>query len=336
MKKFNNLLIKDNFSISRAIKALNKNELRVCFVVNSKNKLIGSITDGDIRRALVKKISFNENVKKICNIRPLYLYKNKTIHIKILKRKDITCIPIVDKKKNIVDVIKTNHQSKIKTALIMAGGFGKRLLPLTLKKPKALIRFKNKSLIEHLIIKLKKNGFKNIYISIHYLGKQIEKKLKNGKKLGVKIFYIKEKKPLGTAGSLAFLNKHFGDNFLVVNCDVNINIDFQKMIDFHIKRNSDLTIIAKLKTTKINFGIIKIKKNLNINSILEKPVYTNFINTGVYIFNKSVKKLIKKNFYLDMDKLISKMLLNKKYKVMGYPIFEDWNDLGTHYSLSKS
>ena len=335
MRKLNSLIIKDNFSISRAIKAINENELRICFVVNSKNKLIGSITDGDIRRALVKKISLNDNVKKISNIRPLYIYKNKKIDVKILKRKDITCIPVVNQKMKIVDVIKTNRQSKIKTALIMAGGFGKRLLPLTLKKPKALIKFKNKTLIEHLISKLKKNGFKNIFVSIHYLGKQIERKLKNGKKLGVKIFYIKEKKPLGTAGSLAFLNKYVCDNFLVINCDVNINIDFQKIIDFHIRRKSDLTIIAKLKTAKINFGIIKIGRNFSVNSILEKPTFTNFINTGVYIFNKSVKKILQKNFYLDMDKLISKMLLNKKYKVIAYPIFEDWHDLGSHSSLSK-
>jgi dTDP-glucose pyrophosphorylase len=335
MRKLNSLIIKDNFSISGAIKAINENELRICFVVNSKNKLIGSITDGDIRRALVKKISLNDNVKKIYNIRPLYLYKNKQIDVKILKRKDITCIPVVNQKMKIVDVIKTNHQSKIKTALIMAGGFGKRLLPLTLKKPKALIRFKNKTLIEHLIIKLKKNGFKNIFVSIHYLGKQIERKLKNGKKLGVKIFYIKEKKPLGTAGSLAFLKKYVCDNFLVINCDVNINIDFQKIIDFHIRRKSDLTIIAKLKTAKINFGIIKIGRNFSVNSILEKPTFTNFINTGVYIFNKSVKKILQKNLYLDMDNLISKMLLNKKYKVIAYPIFEDWHDLGSHSSLSK-
>ena len=121
----------------------------------------------------------------------------------------------------------------------------------------------------------------------------------------------------------------------VINCDVNINIDFQKIIDFHIRRKSDLTIITKLKTTKINFGIIKIGRNFSVNSILEKPTYTNFINTGVYIFNKSVKKILRKNFYLDMDKLISKMLLNKKYKVIAYPIFEDWHDLGSHSSLSK-
>lgn len=335
MKKFKSLVIKDNFSISKAIRSINKNELRICFVVNNKNKLIGSITDGDIRRSLIKKISLNDNVKKICNIRPLYFYQNEKINMKILKRNDITCIPIVNKRMNIVDVIKTNRQRKIKTALIMAGGFGKRLLPLTLKRPKALVRFKNKTIIEHLIIKLKKNGFKNIFISIYYLGNQIKKKLKNGKRLGVKIFYIKEKKPLGTAGSLAFLNKNVGDNFLVINCDVNINIDFQKIIDFHIRRKSDLTIIAKLKTTKINFGIVKIRKNFSVNSILEKPIHTNFINTGVYIFNKSIKKILKKNSYLDMDKLISKLLLNKKYRVKAYPIFEDWYDLGSHYSLSK-
>ena len=332
MLNFKKLLIHQKSSTLDAIKIINSNNHRIGFIVDSKNKLMGAITDGDIRRAIIKKIDFKKNVMFVCNKKPFFLYKDKLKNIKNFKNDNY--IPIVDNKKKITNIrIVNSNNNKVSAALIMAGGKGKRLYPLTKYIPKPLIKIKGKTLIESLYSKLLINDIKEIYISVHHMQNKIQKHLKNVNKRITHKNFILEKKPLGTGGAIR-LFKSKNENFFVINCDVKLDLDFSKISNFHINQKADMTIVSKQMINKLSFGKLNINSKFKVLSIEEKPELTNYINTGIYILNKKIKSLIHKNQKIDMDEII-KHALKKKMKVVTYPLYENWIDLGTKRDLNK-
>ena len=332
MLNFKKLLINQKSSTLDAIKVINSNNHRIGFVIDNKNKLLGSITDGDIRRAIIKKIDFKKNVLLVCNKKPFFLYKDKLKNIRNFKNDNY--IPIVDNKKKIINIrIVNSNNNKVSAALIMAGGKGKRLYPLTKYIPKPLIKIKGKTLIESLYSKLLINDIKEIYISVHHMQNKIQKHLKNVNKRITHKNFILEKKPLGTGGAIR-LFKSKNENFFVINCDVKLDLDFSKISNFHINQKADMTIVSKQMINKLSFGKLNINSKFKVLSIEEKPELTNYINTGIYILNKKIKSLIHKNQKIDMDEII-KQALKKKMKVVTYPLYENWIDLGTKRDLNK-
>jgi len=289
LQEFKKAIVTSSSKIDDAIKSLNSSELKIVLVIE-KNKLIGTIVDGDIRRGLLKGVSLKDDIKKIINKKPVIIQANvkKKEAIHLMKEHEIQHIPSVDKKNNIIglyinDDLVQSPKRDIKF-VIMAGGFGKRLLPLTKKKPKALIQVFNKPMIEHVMIRAKKLGFFNFIISINYLGNQIKSYFKNKKNLKVKISYIREKKPLGTAGSL-YLLKNLKDKYVIVtNCDVISDIDYSDVIDYHALNGADVTMVVKRYETKYPFGVIE-TKGKNFKAYYEKPVKYENINAGIYVFN---------------------------------------------------
>ena len=333
MLSFKNLLITENSSILDAVKVIDSTNHRICFIVDKSNKLIGSITDGDIRRGLIKKISFKKKAIKICNKKTIFLNQNKTLSIKFDNNEE-TCIPIIDKKRRIINVkIYSKKTNKINSALIMAGGKGERLYPITKNIPKPLVKIKGKTLLESLIRKLNADGVKNIKISVYHMFKKVKSHLKN-KKFSIKnTDYIVENKPLGTGGSIKLFNLSDKD-FFVVNCDIKLNIDFSKVANFHIDQKADITVVSKQIINKLSFGKLNIDSKFNVTSIEEKPILINYISTGLYIVNKKIKKLINTNQKINMDQIIQNAI-KKKMKVISYPLYEDWTDLGTIKDLNK-
>ena len=216
--------------------------------------------------------------------------------------------------------------------LIMAGGKGIRLRPLTSKTPKPMLLVNNKPLIENIIINAKRKGISNFIISTNYLGEKIKKYLKNGKELGVKIKYISERKPLGTAGSLSLL-KDFNKTIILSNADIISDIDYSEMINYHNKKKSMITVSAKIIRNTINYGNI-ITKGSRVLNIIEKPVKDQKINAGIYVINPEIKKFLKKNSYQDMTNLIN-LLLKRKCKVEIFPLHETWTDYGLKKNIAK-
>ena len=219
-KNLDKVLINKNKSIGLALKKLNKNSMQILFVVGNNKKLLGTITDGDIRRGFINKLTLNDNVEKIYNKNFLFINENLSYENAklIMQSNSIRCLPILDKEKKIINFFSLEQSDipkKKNIFLIMAGGFGKRLLPITRKIPKPMLKIGNKPILEHIITKAKNDGFENFIISVHYLSKKIIEYFKDGEKFGVKISYIKEKVPLGTAGALRFLKKK---NFTSNNC----------------------------------------------------------------------------------------------------------------------
>jgi len=325
LKKNSPVILKD-FKIFQAINKICRSKTKILFVVDNKNKLLGSISSGDIRRSIRKKIDLNQSVENIMFKKPKYLFKKKKIET---SNEYLICIPIVNKKKEIIDFQYSEVIKKIKKNYIflMAGGKGTRLMPLTKKLPKPLLKIKGVPIIEKIILNFRDQGFKNFIISVNYLGYKIKRYLGKGKKLKVNISYIHEKNTLGTAGSLSLIDiKKIKFPIIVTNSDLISEIDYNNLIDYHNNKKSDLTICSKNKVFEMPYGEI-IQYHDQVKKIIEKPSIYHLVNAGVYVVNKALIKNLKKNKKLMMNELITHQLKKNK-KVFSYPIYENWIDIG--------
>ena len=324
--KKNSPIISKDFKIFQAINKICRSKTKILFVVDKRNKLLGSISSGDIRRSIRKKIDLNQSVENIMYKKPKYLFKKKKIEI---SNEYLICVPIVNKKKEIIDFQYSEVVKKIKDNYIflMAGGKGTRLMPLTKKIPKPLLKIKGVPIIEKIILNFRDQGFKNFIISLNYLGHKIKRYLGKGNKLKVNINYIHEKKTLGTAGSLSLIDiKKIKFPIIVTNSDLISEIDYNNLIDYHNYKRSDLPICAKNKVFKMPYGEL-IQYHDQVKKITEKPSIYHLVNAGVYVVNKALIKNLKKNKKLMMNELITQQLKKNK-KVFSYPIYENWIDIG--------
>ncbi len=335
----NKILLKKSNSIFDAVKCLNNSNFQVCLIVDNNKKLLGTITDGDIRRSIIKKINFQDKVTKIMNKKPIFIGENFDVISakKIMRKKSILQLPVLNKKKKVVNLIVWKDEKIINSnkVIIMAGGLGKRMRPITNRLPKPMIKIKNKPILEHIILKLKSQGFKNIYISVRYLANVIKKFFKNGEKFGVNIEYINEKKALGTAGSLSLINhKKNETDYIILNADTIFNLNINDLLNFHKKKNSLLTMAIRQEFLKSDYGVIK-SKGYKFDQIDEKPIITTYVNAGIYIINKKIFKNIKKNKYLDMPNLFNKLRERKNKKIYLFPIYEKYDEVGTLKDLKR-
>ncbi|SMF79612.1 sugar phosphate nucleotidyltransferase [Candidatus Pelagibacter sp. HIMB1321] len=329
--------IKLHETINDALKSLNNSNARICIVVDKKNFFKGVLNDGDIRRALLKGKNLTTKISNIYNKKPIVLNKNfdEKNSIKKLKENNLDNAPIVDNKKVIgifnanKPIIKKNLEMPV---VIMSGGKGSRLKPTTIKIPKALVRIKKTPMLTLVINNLRKYGFFNFILTTFYKKNLIKNYYGNGKKLNIDIKYVNEKKPLGTAGSLSLLKNMIKNKFfLLTNCDVISEINYKSLLEFHIKNKADLTIAVKKYVTENHYGEINIS-GINVRNIVEKPKKNIIINSGIYILNSKIIKILKYHHYIDMNELIMK-LIKKNKKVIAFPFYENWFDLGTKEQL---
>ena len=346
-----NFVINENYLIKQAINSLDliSKNYNCLLVANKKNQIIGSITDGDIRRSLVKKSNLNIKVKNICNRNFLFFYK-KDQNIKEIKKiilnqsNNIDIIPILNDERKLIKIFtkknfqnkfikKVNNLSKTKV-FILAGGYGSRLKPATNILPKPLIPVGEKTLIESVIKKFYDQGVKDYFISINYKKELIKAYFKD-LKTDYKINFVEEKKFLGTAGSISFLKKIKGDNFIITNCDTIIDVNLKNLINFQKQKKNDLIIVVNYKNYNLPYGEIDVDNYGNFIKIKEKPKYKFLINSGLYLMNKKVFKLIKKDEFLNMNDLINK-LIKKKLNIGLYPITDNsWIDVGQWSEYKK-
>jgi len=335
-----NLKIKPNITLLEAMKLMNNMGERCLIVVDKNNKLLGTLTDGDLRRRFLLGADFKSKIEKVYNKKPTYVIKGKyslkEVRSLMYNRK-IEIVPIVDNKMKILDLI--NYRSKINSikenisilkksiVFIMAGGKGTRLAPFTDVLPKPLLPLNKKTVIEHIIEKFTSVGVKNFYLSINYKSLILKSYFKELKpKYSVE--FIKEEKPLGTVGSLKLIENKFKKPIFLSNCDTIINTDYPEIYKFHLKNKNKITIVASAQEHIIPYGICELNSKGQLLGIDEKPKHNLFVNTGLYIIDPSVIKLIPKNQYFDITELIKKVR-SKKLKVGVFPIDEDsWIDVG--------
>jgi hypothetical protein len=344
IKKWNIFCVDPKTTIQQATKKLNKLEIKTLLVCNNKNYLIGTITDGDLRRSIINGFHFKSIIGLILNNKPIVVNKPNEV---ILKKKyilehDIQLLPCVNKLNIIKNVffIKNLDLDKRRNSidnpvLIMAGGKGKRLGKLTRIIPKPLLKFNNSSVLEKIIDNFLEQKFYNISIALHHLAKKIKSKLLYYENK-IQINFIEEKKPLGTIGALALIDNKINNllPIIVINADIISNINFQNILKFHNSSKAEITIVAKEYEIKNPYGVLEVKDKNMLKNIVEKPSVYSLINAGIYIFNPNLIKYIKKNSPMDMDALLRK-LVNIKKKILIYKLRDYWYEIGTTKEYSN-
>ena len=332
MKQINlkSLIISGEMTMMGALKKLNKSPVKTIFITGKNNLFLGTLTDGDIRRNLIRG---NKTITKLKFMvkRKYLIFRlgfSKAKAFKMMKKRAINIAPILNQQKKIIDflILDKNYNNIKNKLIIMAGGKGRRLLPLTKKVPKSMLRLNNKPILEHIIMNAKREGFSEIILSVNHLGNVIKKYLKQKKSFGLSIAYINEKKPLGTCGSLSLLKKP-KEPVVVCNGDIISEIRFSDLLDYHYKNRADVTMVVKPHEIQNPFGVVKVNNKNNIIEITEKPFIKSNINVGAYVLSNKILKYLKKNQKIDMTDFIS-LLIKKNKKISAYPIYESWKDIG--------
>ena len=343
MNNLSDLFVKNNLDAIEALKAINKTKSYIALIIDENHKLIGTITDGDIRRGLLNGKKLDSNVQNFMNKNFLSIKESElpNINLEEFFNKNNLPIPILDSDGRVKEILKYNQSIKhfkptLCTAVIMAGGKGKRLLPFTLDCPKPMIFINDKPMLEIILEKCINFGFNQFYISVNYLKEKIIDYFEDGKKWGVNINYLYENQPLGTAGSLKLLPdyKNIDKSILVLNGDVITNLNFNLLSDFHEKHNADITICSKHNSYTIPFGVIN-TSGVDLENIIEKPTYDFLVSAGIYLIKPFILDYIQENMYIDMPDLIS-LAKEKDLKVVIFPIHEYWLDVGKPETLAKA
>ncbi|EEY39724.1 sugar-phosphate nucleotide transferase [Vibrio cholerae] len=335
-------LISELSTIKQALEIINNEALRVAVVVDQNDKLLGMITDGDIRRGLLNDLQLTDAVSKVMNSNPITakLGTSKEQLVELMERKQILSVPLLDKENKVVG-LETLHSALSKNryqnpVFIMAGGFGTRLRPLTDKCPKPMLKIGGKPILETVIKSFIKAGFSNFYISTHYMPEQIYQHFGDGGELGVSISYVHEDSPLGTGGALGLLPEDMPRNLplIMINGDVLTKVDFQRLLNFHIENEADATMCVREYDYQIPYGVINSEGN-KITSIVEKPIQRFFVNAGIYVVSPRVIQSVAKNQKIDMPTLLERHMVERE-KVLMFPIHEYWLDIGRMDDFNKA
>jgi len=332
IKEIEKLFVEPRSNIKHAMEVIDKSGKGIALVIDDNKRLLGTVTDGDIRRAILKGISLEESVKTIMNEHYTFVTPNysKRLVENIFEQKRINQIPVLDDNMRVVDIIFYHefHQQPTKEnwVVIMAGGLGTRLYPLTKKIPKPMLKVGAKPILETIIEQLKSFGYKNIILSLNYKGEIIQNYFQDGSNFGVDIKYVKEKKRLGTAGAIRLARKYLDKSFLVINGDILTKMNFEQFMQYHTKHKNLITIATRKYELEIPYGVVKIQEESVIN-LREKPTIEFFISGGIYCLEPAVIDEIPRDKYFDITELIN-IYLSKGEKVGSFPITEYWMDIG--------
>lgn len=310
----------------------------VLFVVDENNRMVGSLTDGDSRRALIAGASVNDKAETIMHSDFNFISIDDITNVKELKRLkglNMKLLPVLDKEMHIVEIIDLyKYKTRLPVdAVIMAGGKGERLRPLTEKKPKPLLPIGGKAIIDHNIDRLIEFGVNHIFVTVNYLKEQLEEHYQVARN-GVLVKTVREPKFLGTIGSVKFVENFYNDTILLMNSDIFTNIDYEDFY-LHFKQHDAIMSVAAIPyNVSIPYGILDLNGR-NITGLLEKPKYTYYANAGIYLIKKSALNLIPDDVFFNATDLVEK-LISINEKVIRYPLNGTWIDIGNPQEYQKA
>jgi dTDP-glucose pyrophosphorylase len=334
------IVTNSNATVGDAINILNETGLKIVLIVSENGFLEGTVSDGDIRRGLLKGINIQDSLDKIIHLDNLVVppEMKRELVLKLMIANKIQQIPIVDGKNKVLGV---HHWSEINTVpsrqntmVIMAGGLGTRLRPATNKIPKPMLKVSGKPILEHIIEKAKFDGFTKFVLAVYYLGNTIENHFKDGSQFDVEIDYLRETKPLGTAGALSLLTKNLHQDLVVTNGDVITEINYGQLLDFHTSHNATATMAVRLHEIQNQFGVVQ-TDGVKITGYEEKPILRSNINAGVYAIKPEALKLLAANENCDMPTLFERLKAHSMLTV-AYPLHEHWLDIGNTSDFRKA
>jgi len=341
MNRWKQVLLKPTYSMERAIDVLDKGALQIALVVAPDNRLLGTVTDGDVRRALIRHCGMNTPVSE-------FMCATPTVASELDGREKIAAqmngnsilhIPIVDDGGRVVGLETYQHlverRKHDNPVFLMAGGFGKRLRPLTNDVPKPLLHIGGKPILETILDSFIEHGFRNFYISTHYKAEMVREHFGNGDRWGVNIEYIHEAEPLGTAGALGLLPDSLPDMpILMMNGDLLTRVNFESLLLFHNKRDSVATMCVREYDFQVPFGVVTAKGE-EVKGIVEKPVHKFFVNAGIYVISRELIRSLKGDAYLDMPDCLENNIC-AGHKVNMFPVHEYWLDIGRMEDFNKA
>jgi len=339
MRHYTEHLIHKDTKIRDSLPILNKLAIdAILFVIDDESRLIGSITDGDIRRGLIDGIDLEERLEKIIQPNPKYFKKGDLDFNKVTEYRDnnYRIIPIIDNDDKIINVINFGYLRSYLPidVVIMAGGKGSRLRPLTLDKPKPMLLVGDKPILEHNINRLSLYGVDDFWITLNYLGEQIEDYFGNGKDRNLNIQYVWENQPLGTIGSVSNINNLIHDTILVTNSDILTNLDYEDFYIKFIEEDADFAVVTIPYKVDIPYAVLE-TSNGHVINFKEKPTYTYYSNAGIYLMKRDILNRIPINESFNATDLMESLITDGK-KVLSYPLSGYWLDIGKHDDFEKA
>jgi dTDP-glucose pyrophosphorylase len=339
-KRWESSVIPDDSSVEQVILNLEQTALKVALVTNSEGQFVGIVTDGDIRRAFIGGAQLDSPVTKIMNSTAFVGHRQNTTHevLALMEAHKIEHLPIIDDHNALIGLyvvgIRAKQQSRHNRVVIMAGGQGLRLRPLTENRPKPMISIGGKPILEHIVTRFREQGFSDFTISINYLGESIKNYFANGVNLGVSIDYIEEDTPLGTAGSLRKLKRTNDLPFVVTNGDVISDIDYGDLLDFHCEQEAWATMAIRPFQLQNPFGVVE-TEGISITGIREKPVTRTHINTGVYVFDPRVVQSLPSSEFCQIPELFDH-LREEGHRTIAFHLQDEWIDVGNIEDLARA
>ena len=339
MSKLDQLVVSPHLCIREVMECIDRGAQGIALVLDGERKLIATVTDGDVRRAILCGMDLELSVGE------LLLRRDPTFHsgpvtapvatpdealLHLMSEKSLRQIPLVDGEGRVVDIallseLVKDYELPLMRAVVMAGGYGKRLRPLTEELPKPMLPVGDRPLLEIIVNGLREAGIRQVNMATHYKGEMIANHFKDGQDFGVDIRYVNEDQPLGTAGALSLLEES-NDPLLVINGDILTRVDFRAMLNFHREHDAELTVGVRQYEFSVPYGVID-TDGVSVRGISEKPVVRQFINAGIYLLNPSVRQLIPNGQHYDIPDLIHQLLKDGR-NVVSFPIREYWLDIG--------
>ena len=340
MKDIQNIKLSKNASIEEALKVIGDGAMQIALVVDKSDRLIGTLTDGDIRRGLLKGLDLKSSIESITFKTPTIAKESDTkeMILKLAISKKLNHIPIIDESGKVVGIQEISQlvmpNEKKNKVILMVGGLGERLGSLTKDTPKPMLKVGNKSILETIVENFKGYGYTNIVMCLNYKSEIIQDYFGDGSEFGVNIEYIVEEKRMGTAGALSLLKDNSKEPFFVMNGDLLTNVNFEKIHECYLLNNAQALMCVREYESQVPYGVINIE-NTKIVSVEEKPTQKFFVNAGIYMLNPEVLKYIPKNEFYNMTTLFEK-LIDKDKNIISFPIDGYWLDIGRFEEYKKA
>jgi dTDP-glucose pyrophosphorylase len=339
-KEWRTTLVREEQSIREAIRAIDESALQIALIVDAEQRLVGTVTDGDVRRALLRNTSLDAPVREIMNREPVScpVALGREAALAVMRGSDVKQVPLVDAAGRVAgleligDVIKRTERSN--WVVLMAGGLGQRLRPLTEDCPKPMLPVGGQPILEIILKNFVRQGFHRFFLSVNYKAEMVRRHFDDGARWGVTIDYLEEREKLGTAGALGLLPGTPEEPIIVMNGDLLTAVNFGNMLEFHVEQQAAATMAVREHTVEVPFGVIDLADNY-LAGLTEKPRYSWFINAGVYVVEPSLLALIDRGQPLDMPVLFERALARND-KIAAFPIREYWRDIGRLEDLERA
>lgn len=335
------LCVSGDSSIRQAIACIDQNTAKIALVVDDENRLLNTITDGDVRRAVLAGTELDAHVMLLQDRKVTSGHHKQAVTapvgcetgvlLQLMREHDVRQVPLVDEEQRVVGLVMFRElisSDKLPMqAVVMAGGSGTRLRPLTDRLPKPMVPVGGRPMLERIIDQLREAGISKVVVTTHYKGELISQHFGDGHEFGVQISYVNENQPMGTAGGLSQLELS-DEPLLVINGDILTRVDFRAMLDFHSEYQAEMSVAVRQHDLQVPYGVVE-TDGARIVKILEKPTVRHFINAGIYLLNPAVSQLIPNEDSYDMPDLINRLITDGR-RVISFPVREYWLDVGQH------